>query len=46
MMTYRQTLRARGGTSTGGAVIAAIAVAAISFIQLIPGYYYMFSQII
>ncbi len=45
MMTYRHTLHVRGGTSTGGAIIAAVAFAAISFIQLIPGYYYMFSQI-
>lgn len=46
MITYRRTLRERGGTSTGGAVIAVIAVVAISVIKLLPGYYYMFSNML
>lgn len=46
MMTYRRTLHERGGTFTGGAVLGCLLVAAISFIKLIPAYYYMFSNIL
>ena len=46
MMTYRRTLHERGGTFTGGAVLGCVLVLALSFIKLLPAYYYMFSNIL
>ena len=45
MGTYRQTLRQRGGTSVGGAVIAVIALGLISLISFIPAYVFMISSL-
>ena len=43
MITYKNTLREKGGTSAAGAIVAGLLYTAIYVIQLIPGYFYMFN---
>ena len=44
MPTYRRTLHERGGASAGAAIMAGIAVFAVSAVKLMPLYFYMFSS--
>lgn len=46
MMTYRRTLHERGGVFTGGAVLGCVLVFAISLINILPAYYYMFGNML
>lgn len=46
MMTYRRTLHERGGTFTGGAVLGCVLVFAVSMIKFLPGFYYMFGNML